>query len=190
MIWRHHGVDIPIEVYHGVPQGWYAHEIVAAHKQLRGTFEVAGPEAIEPGAPSWMPERKAWLQYRATLKRVADGVRAGDAACVELAIRFIELNYIGSYSGFIRSKLARSLAKATFDARQKRRLNDHFLELVMTSNYSREFGGYIRLWKKIITDDVLVTLKRYGETKQPSRSNTVAKSLAKFQDLISALEPR
>ena len=183
MVWRHHGVDIPLEIYHGVPKGWYAHDIVAVHKQMRGTYNISGADAAEPGAPGWLPERKAWLDYRETMYRVADGVRAGDAACLEIAIRYIELNYIGSYSGFIRAKLARRLVNAAFDERQKRRLNDHFFQLVTTSNYSEEFAGYKRIWRKIITNDVRQKLKTHRETK-------VIKSQSKLDELIKSLEPR
>ena len=188
MIRRHHGVDIPVEIYHGVPKGWYAHEIVAQHKALGGAFSIETAEPREPGAPGWMPERKAWLYYRSTMYRIADGVRAGDAACAELAIRYIELNYIGSYSGFIRVKLARSLVNAPLDTQQKRRLNDHFYELVITRNYSEEFSNYIRVWRKIITDKMLVDLKSYGDKKQRSGENKVAKSQGKLAELIAKLE--
>jgi hypothetical protein len=181
MIRRHHGVDIPVEIYHGVPKGWYAHEIVAQHIALRGTFSIETPEPREPGAPSWMPERKAWLYYRATMYRLADGVRAGDAACAELAIRYIELNYIGSYSGFIRSKLARSLVNAALDARQKRRLNDHFYELVVTSRYSEEFANYIRVWRRTITDKMLTDLKSHGDNKAKNSQVKLAELIAKLE---------
>lgn len=190
MIRRHHGEEIPIEIYHGVPKGWAAREIVAAHAGMRGTFSIEGPEATEPGAPSWMPERYEWLQYRATLYRVADGVRAGDTACVELAIRYIELGYIGSYSGYIRAKLARRLVAAAIDERQKVRLNDHFFRLVTSRNYSEEFSQYVRLWKNILTDGMLAKLRSYGATQQRPDDNTHATPRPRLQDLITRLERR
>jgi len=74
MIWTYRGRAIPLEVYHGVPKGWHASEIVSEHARLRGTFDLGGPEATEPGAPAWMPERHAWLQYRQTLESSGVGV--------------------------------------------------------------------------------------------------------------------
>jgi len=59
MIWTHQGNTIPLEVYHGVPKGWYTRDILAEHARLGGNYNISGPEATEPGAPSWMPERKA-----------------------------------------------------------------------------------------------------------------------------------
>jgi hypothetical protein len=151
MIWTHRGKPIPLEVYHGVPKGWYARDIVAEHGRMRGTHSLEGPPATEPGAPSWMPQRYEWLQYRETLYRVADGVRAGDAACVELAVRYIELRHIGSYSGFVRALLARRLKHAALTDRQRLRLHEHFASLVLDGERTEEFREYLALWRRFIT---------------------------------------
>jgi hypothetical protein len=153
MIWTHRAKAIPLEVYHGVPKGWYATGIVAEHARLGGQYDISGPEATEPGAPRWMPERKAWLQYRQTLCRVADGVAADDPACVEIAIRHIELRYIGSYSGFVRSLLSRRLKHASLTPKQKERLHRHFRELPLGGERSVEFKDYFRLWRLLITEE-------------------------------------
>ena len=150
MIWRHRGVDIPLEIYHGVPAGWSADEIFAEHKALSGTFPIDDFKIGKWAAPSWMTQRFEWLRYRQTLLRVADGVRAHDAACVEIAIRYICLRHIGSKSGFIRGKLARSLKTAVLTDEQKKRLNRHFLEIVRQRDYTQEFHEYSKLWEQII----------------------------------------
>lgn len=141
---------MPLEVYHGVPAGWYSAEIIAAHKALGGEFSISGSEATEPGAPSWMPERNEWLQYRATLYRVANGVRADDPACVELAVRFIELRYIGSYSGYIRERLARALKSANLTDVQAVRLDKHFRGLLVEREHTVEFREFFPLWRAIL----------------------------------------
>ena len=78
----------PLEDYHGVPEGWSREEIIASHKSLGGNFSITPPEATEPGAPTWLPNRYNWLQYRATLYKIAEGIKASDQACIELAIRY------------------------------------------------------------------------------------------------------
>lgn len=153
MIWTHQGKSIPLEVYHGVPKGWYAGDLVAEHAKLGGTFKIGGAEATEPGAPSWMPERNSWLQYRMTLRRIAEGVRAHDPACIELAVRYIELRYIGSYSGFIRALLSRRLKHVDLSSHHKERLHRHFCHLVTSRDLTCEFKDYLRLWRLIMTPD-------------------------------------
>ena len=181
MVWTYRGRPIPLEVYHGVPKGWRASDIVAEHRQLNGTHDLHGPEATEPGAPSWMPDRYAWLQYRETLYRVADGVLMNDAACIELAIRYIELRYIGSYSGFVRALLARRLKHASFTEAQRKRLHQHFAELVENDERTEEFREYVKLWRRIISDVEVAAVS--------ARLRGQANGEAKVQQLLSLLRP-
>jgi hypothetical protein len=157
---------LPLETYHGVPKGWTKLDILAAQRTLRGSYDLDCPEATEPGAPSWLPDRWNWLQYRATLYRVADGVRAGDHSCTEIAVRYIILHHIGSYSGFIRARLARALRNATLSMEQKERLNSHFLELVESRNFTEEFSEYVKLWRRIASPDVTRKLSLVAATHQ------------------------
>lgn len=140
---------VALEVFHGVPAGWSQSDLIRTHRELGGRFDITGPEATEPGAPSWMPDRKNWLQYRATLYRIAEGVDAGDPACIEMAVRYIELRYIGSYSGYIRARLARALKRAALSDGQIHRLTALFRSMVARRDYTQEFPAYLKLWRRI-----------------------------------------
>ena len=142
--------SIPLEIYHGVPKGWTKREILDRHRELEGKFSIDSEDAIEPGAPSFLPDRYNWLQYRQTLYRVCEGVRESDPACVELAIQYIELNYIGSYSGFIREKLARALKSIVLSNVHVSRLKTHFQRLIDRKECFEEFSEYKKLLKKFI----------------------------------------
>lgn len=144
--------------YHRVPAGWRREAILARHRALGGRFDLSGPDATAPGAPAWLPERQDWLQYRETLRRVGDGVRADDAACAELAVQFIEQRHIGSCSGFIRERLARCLKSARLDAAQIARLDAHFLGLIAAGLRTQEHRDHLRLWGRLIDDDRVRTL--------------------------------
>jgi hypothetical protein len=141
--------SIPLEQYHGVPDGWSKDEIIKEHRNLGGNFVIDGDDATEPGAPAFLPDRYNWLQYRQTLHRICDGVRENDDACIELAIRYIELNYIGSYSGFIREKLARALKNVSLTASRTQRLVKHFDTLVKENKCLPEFAEYKKLLRKL-----------------------------------------
>jgi hypothetical protein len=143
--------SIPAEAYYGVPKGWSRAEIISRHASLGGTFSISGKEASEPGAPSWIPERSIWLQYRETLREIAKGIQTGDSACIELAIRYIELNYFGSYSGFIRARFARLLKSQKLSKSQMFRLNKHFELLIKNKQCFQEFKEYNKLRRKINT---------------------------------------
>lgn len=170
MIWKHQGKAIPLEVYHGVPKGWYADEIIDAHSRLGGTYDIAGAPACEPGAPSWMPERHEWLQYRETLFHVADGIRAQDLACIELAVQYIEMRYIGSYSGYIRARLSRALKHACLTEEQRQRLSNHFRALLENGEHTVDFREYFKLWRRILTqDEKAALLKEFGARAPKAR---------------------
>ena len=161
---------VPLETYHGVPRGWTKCEILEAQKTLHASYDLDGADATEPGAPNWLPDRWNWLQYRATLYRVSDGVRAGDHGCIEIAVRYIVLRHIGSYSGFIRARLARALKNASMTMQQNERLNSHFLTLVESGEFTEEFSEYVKLWCRIasqraLTQLVSLTAAHKGESR-------------------------
>jgi|GEM_PF-1605025 len=183
MIWRHRGVNIPLEVYHGVPKGWKADEIFGAHALMRGTYPISDFEICRGGAPAWMTQRYEWQRYRETLYRVSDGIRAGDDACCEIAIRYIELAYIGSYSGFLRTKLARALKHADLDAKQKSRLNEHFLKRVLARDYTEEFREYWKLWSLIVTEKILnQVVSHFDDLSEVEKPAWLPKFIASYKN--------
>jgi hypothetical protein len=146
---RQSSQNTPLEIYHGVPSGWSKAEIVSLHKALGGSFEIDSGEASEPGAPSWMPDRYNWLQYKKSLYEIGNGIKKGDKACIELAIRYIETDYFGSYSGFIKERLARLLKPQELSKQQIARLKSHFKHLVKNKRYLQEFREYKKLVNRI-----------------------------------------
>lgn len=140
---------IPLEIYHGVPQGWSKTEILELHKTLGGEYCLKGEDAIEPGAPAFLPDRYNWLQYRETLYRVCEGVRKSDEACIELAVRYIELDFIGSYSGYLREKMSRALKSVTLSSKHGNRLKVRFRMLIQEQECLAEFSEYKKLLNKL-----------------------------------------
>lgn len=159
---------VSLETYHGVPTGWSKAELIATHRALGGLFDIAALEATEPGAPCWLPDRKNWLQYRATLYKIAEGVRAKDPACIELAVRYIELRYIGSYSGYIRTHLARGLKHALLSVEQKERLDQVFLSMVKRRDYTCEFREYVKIWHRIASPEAIEFIRSLSAQHSPN----------------------
>jgi hypothetical protein len=132
------------EEYHAIPTGWDAASVVAEHAALTGTHPIE---------PVQVPEAyDAWVKYRRVLYNIADGVRTDDPACVELAARFIELHFIGSYAGFLGSLLARRLKHATLASDQRQRLHAHFSRLVVIGERTQEFKDYLGLWRMLLSE--------------------------------------
>jgi len=100
-----------------------------------------------------------------------------DPACIELAIRYIELRYIGSYSGFVRSLLSRHLKHASLTPQQRERLHHHFRDLLLSGERSIEFNDYFKLWRLIITEEQKRELLKQIEAKGEEAVNWVSKNL-------------
>ena len=146
------------EEYHAVPDGWDAASLASAHATLHGKFDIRPTQIPD----TWDP----WLKYRQTLYNVANGVRSNDVACVELAVRFIEFHFIGSYAGFIRSRKARRLKHSPLTDKQQERLSDHFLGPLRQGERCHEFSDYLSLWRSIATPGDL------AQVEQLARDNT------------------
>lgn len=138
-----HGLSF--EAYRALPEKWRTEAVIAAHRDLGGTFDLAGKPraALERGAAS----------FRAIWYNLADGVRAGDCACISLAVDFIEERHIVSYSGYARARMAHALRGATLSAQQRERLSSHFLSLLERGDKTPEFSAYLKLWPCIITPE-------------------------------------
>jgi hypothetical protein len=128
---------LTFDEYHQIPERWTADAIFARHLELGGTFPIATAPRSVTGV--WGTSvRRLWYNI------------ANDAACVELAVQFIEEHAIVSYSGFTRTKLARNLRHATITSPQKQRLSAQFLKLLETGNKCEEFATYLKLWPKVL----------------------------------------
>lgn len=126
--------DLTFEEYHSVPARWSAEGIEQQRRALGGTYDLGCS-----GNP-----RSMWY-------KLSDGIRAGDAACIELSVRFIENRFISSYSGFARSRMARALKRANLSHHQRTRLSSHFLELLEKGDRTQEFSDYLRVWPGVIS---------------------------------------
>ena len=135
--------------YHKVPAGWHKGEIIAAHHQLGGVVPIGGPVLMARGIREPTADENEWFGYKRALYQIADGLLVGDRACIELAIRYIELRWIGSYSGYIRALLARRLKHVDLGKSEQKRLIRHFENIVANGDYTAEFREYEKLWKCI-----------------------------------------
>jgi hypothetical protein len=145
--------------YQAVPQGWDAESLVAEHRGLngRGSIELSAPrDDLSP--------RQRYLR---TMYYIAEKLKTRDLASIELAVRYIELHYIGSYAGYIRALLARRLKHAPLSREQRARLARHFYSLLAAEERCREFGDYIGLWRRIIAPAEILAVKALVEECGP-----------------------
>jgi len=130
---------LTFEEYHSVPERWSAKGLADQLRALGGTYDLGY-------SPSHGAKAHESMWYN-----LSDGVRAGDDACIEIAVRFIEDRFISSYSGFARTRIARALKHVPLSRDQKARLSSHFLGLLEKGDRTEEFSEYLRLWPSVIS---------------------------------------
>ena len=152
------GQRISPEKYREVPEGWHVEELIETYARLGGRLSIRIDGFRESIPQACSQAWKDWLCYRNMLYRISDGVKAGDPACIELAVRYIELQYIGSYAGYLRARFSRNLKHAVLTVEQKMRLHWHFSDLLWRRKNTFEHKAYLGLWRCIITPVQLTRL--------------------------------
>jgi hypothetical protein len=114
-----------------------------------------------------MVDLPLWRRYRHTMYHIASELETGDLASIELALRYIELHYIGSYAGYTRALLARRLKHAPLSREQRARLTRHFYALLETEERSAVFSIYIGLWRRIIAPGEILAVKSLVNERGP-----------------------
>jgi len=139
------------------PEGkWSVASVTARYAGLRvqlggDDFELKPRVYTNPGGMTWT--------YN-IMESVADGVRRGDQACIELAIAYIEDNIMASYTGYIRERMARSLRRAPLSKSQQTRLATVFLSQLISGNLHKEYREYIRLFRTMGVADFRTTIEK------------------------------
>ncbi len=101
-------------------------------------------------------------------------MRAGDPACIELGVRFIEAQ-IGMpciYAGYARARLARAFCYVPLSAEQKSRLSQHFLDMVVWRERTQEFREYLKLWPRVMQEDHRRQLLQILQQRRPTVLST------------------
>ena len=177
------GKSISFEEYHRIPRGWEVDLVLEKYERMQGRFDITPRQVQSDASP--------WFFYHRLLLNIADGVRANDHACVELAIRFIEARLFVSYSGYMRSILARRLRKAELSEEQKSRLSRHFFGLLHSGTRCHEFADYLRLWKVFVTAREVAELQALptgSDSDQANFASFALKKLAPDKTLVSKAE--
>ncbi|ESQ16763.1 MAG TPA: hypothetical protein DDY14_17360 [Chromatiaceae bacterium] len=129
---------------------WSADSVRTRYLNLRQ--QLGGVQGFELQPRTHTQRGRTWIY--SIMDSVAEGIRLGDPACIELAVAYIEADVMISGSGYTRERLARGLCHVPLTQMQKRRLAETFLRQLRQGTLRKEFKEYIRLFKTIgITED-------------------------------------
>lgn len=94
---------------------------------------------------------------------VIEGIEAGDAACAEIGVEFIEENSSFPFGRILKANTARALRRAELTPDQKERVRRRVAEMLRTGYLPREFRQYAKLARKIGLGDWLRQVEREAD---------------------------
>jgi hypothetical protein len=80
---------------------------------------------------------------------VIEGIKAGDRACVELGVEFVESEHKQPFGRMLHASVARALKQATLDEEQVARLRRRILSMLVAGQVPREYHAYAKLLRRI-----------------------------------------
>ena len=161
--------------------------VVRRHSDLRTRlggvrgFELVPRTYTNSGGMTWV--------YN-IMESVVDGVRLGDQACIEISVEYIEDQVMGSCTGYIRERMARTLRHAQLSSSQRDRLARVFLFQLASGCLYKEFKEYIRLFKVIGVDEYRASIERFSTSPKAYIRRAAGRLLGSVSCLKPDVDPR
>ena len=124
---------------------WTLDAIRERYAEHARRLHVRPPAALSPREHSDGATR--WIYP--VMDAVIAGIEAGDAACVELGVEFIQEDQKFPFGKTLKANTARALRRATLDAGQVERVRDRVIAMLVAGHVPREFREYAKLLRKI-----------------------------------------
>ena len=124
---------------------WSVDEVLKRYAEYARRFDITQPAELNPLVHS--TDDGKWIYP--VMDRVIEGIEAGDSACAELGIEFIETNESFPFGMTLKSNVARALRRATLTEVQKERIRRRVVEMLEAGYLPREFRQYAKLARKL-----------------------------------------
>jgi len=124
---------------------WSAAGIADAYSHYADRHRVAdrfdlSPKKHAEGDTTWIYP---------VMEKVIDGVAAGDPACAELAIDFIQEDLEFPFGMTLKVRAARKLRQTELDEYQRARIRQRVVRMLLSGNTPREIHEYSKLLRKV-----------------------------------------
>jgi len=83
------------------------------------------------------------------MESVAEGIRAGDPACVDLGVEFIESAHKQPFGRILHARVARALRQSALSAGHVTRLRARILAMLVAGQVPHEYREYAKLLRRI-----------------------------------------
>ena len=100
------------------------------------------------------------------MRQVIQGIDAGDAACSQIGVEFIEEDEKFPFGKGLKSSIARALRRSVLNAEQVERIRKRVVQLLIKEHIPYEYRDYARLLKRVGIGDWWPAIE-----KQVNRNN-------------------
>ena len=108
-------------------------------------YEIQTPRDLSPSVHTEADRR--WIYP--VMQRVIEGIAAGDSACAEIGIEFIEEDRGFPFGKVLKSNTARALRRVSLTDEQKERIRKRVVSMLNAGFLPHEYRQYAKLARKI-----------------------------------------
>jgi hypothetical protein len=128
---------------------WTLEAIRRRYAEYARRFRVETPCDLTPREHEEGDKR--WVYP--VMEPVIRGIDAGDAACIELGIEFLEEDGKFPFGKILKAKAARSLRRASLTAEQIARIRGRVIGMLVAGHIPHEFREYAKLLRNVGTGE-------------------------------------
>ena len=142
---------------------WSVDEILKRYAEYTLRFGIQQQAELKPFTHSTGEVK--WIYP--LMDQVIEGIEAGDLACAELGVEFIETSESFAFGMILKSNVARALRRTTLTEVQKERIRRRVVEMLEAGYLPREFRQYAKLARKLGLREWLPRIKQLSALGDP-----------------------
>jgi hypothetical protein len=124
---------------------WTLEAVWRRYAEYARRFHVDAPCDLRPREHDEGDKR--WVYP--VMEQVIRGIEAGDAACIEIGVEFIEEDEKFPFGKILKAKAARALRRAPLQAEHVARIRQRVIGMLVAAHIPHEFREYAKLLRKI-----------------------------------------
>ena len=142
---------------------WSVAQVLSRYLDYVKKYQIQAPRDLTPIAHGEADKR--WIY--SVMDRVIEGIEAGDLACAEIGIEFIEEDQSFAFGQVLKSNTARALRRVSLTEDQKERIRKRVVAMLIAGYLPREYRQYAKLARKIGLGRWLNEIKKQLPTDNP-----------------------
>lgn len=157
---------------------WSLAEVLQRYAEYARVFGITQPRQLTPHIHT--NDDRKWIYP--VMDSVIEGIEAGDLACAELGIEYIETSDSFHFGMINKSNVARALRRTTLTEAQKERIRRRVVEMLEAGYLPREFRQYAKLARKLGLREFMPRIKQLAAS---SDNEWVQRYCAYFEEQAS-----